>query len=423
MLKRNIILFLFASFFYSCFVKDVIRTVVWLPKSKPVEKEYLDTIPFKMENGWVIVEATIGGKKGKYILDTGAPSILDYYDLNRKGIKTRPNDIDTNRWEFDRLMKAYNHNLVKELVLNNTSFKKVGAKTIKFELFDIFFSCEKIKGIIGANVMKDGVWSVKYETNEIIIANDISKLNIDKTYSFKMYPYGKLDYPVVEMSLGDTVFRALIDLGNSSYSIGMPNKKINKEATKKEELLITKPNTLMFSPLAPDKLEPAKIILSELITNSFSKPFVFYAAEELRIGYKELKGIDIILGYDFLKNFNITFDWPNEMVYFEPIEKEFKSKREFKRSNFGINFFNYDKKVYVTTVLPKYCDTTMISVADTVMAINNISIKEIVGDDYCKFIKGEKSLIPKSGEPVFITVKNKNGKVSIVEQKEVILFE
>ena len=180
----------------------------------------------------------------------------------------------------------------------------------------------------------------------------------------------------------------------------------------------------MGFPLAPKEIEMVDVEFLKLTSNVFNNQINFFAAQKSGIETKKpLEGIDIILGYDFLKNFNVTFDWPNEMVYFEPIVKEFNKKKELKWSNFKIDFFNYDKKVYVMSVLPKYCDTTQISVGDTVVAINNISIKDIVGDDYCAFVKGEKSLTPKNGEPVFITVKNKAGRVTTLEQKEIVLFE
>lgn len=405
-------------------INIIVKTKKWLPKSTPVNKEYLDTISFTIDYGWIIHEATIAGKKGVYILDSGAPTLLDYYQVDRGGVKTRPKgaEPDSTSPYKSTLMNYPYVNLIETLEINNTSFYEVGANTVTFALFDVITACEKIKGLIGANVMNDGVWHINYETNQVIFTNDISKLNISKKYSFKMMPFGLLKSPVIEIEINGVLYKALIDLGNSGTA-GIINNKSRLELAV-EPCNISKPTSLMGYPHAPKKIEGVDVEFLKLKSNAFKNQIDFFAAQKSGIETKKpLEGLDIILGYDFLKNFNITLDWPNEMVYFEPIEGEFNKKKELKWPNFKIDFFNYDKKVYVMSVLPKYCDTTQISVGDTVVAINNIPIKDIIGDDYCAFVKGEKSLTPKNGEPVFITVKNKAGRTSTLEQKEIVLFE
>jgi hypothetical protein len=415
---------IFLSLFSSCqIITTIIRTKKWLPKSTPATEKYLDTIPFSVDYGWIMMDATIAGKKGVYILDSGAPTLLDYYDINREGIRSEPKkDIEPKaslRWAL--LTPSY-VNKIEDVQIGSTKFSEVGANTVTFALFDVVTDCEKIQGLIGANVMSDGVWSVRYETNQVIFTNDISKLNISKKYSFKMIPFGLLKSPVIEIEINGVLYKALIDLGNSGKAAIINNKNHLELAV--EPCNINKPTSLMGHPLAPKEIETVDVEFLKLKSNAFKNQIDFFAAQKSGIETKKpLEGLDIILGYDFLKNFNITLDWPNEMVYFEPIEEEFNKKKELKWPNFKIDFFNYDKKVYVMSVLPQYCDTTQISVGDTVVAINNIPIKDIVGDDYCAFVKGEKSLTPKNGEPIFITVKNKAGRITTLEQKEVVLFE
>jgi predicted aspartyl protease len=425
MLKKLLFIAAITLVIPSCkIVTGVFYTKKWIPKSTPLEKSYLDTIPFTIDYGWIMLEATVAGKKGAYALDSGAPTIINQNQINRNGVKTKPKGADTviSPWSFFPLLKWPYSNLIETLQIGNSSFNDVGAMTVDFAHFANETACEKTQGIIGANVMNDGVWSVRYATNQVIFSDDISKLNITKTHAFKMIPFGIVKSPVIEMEIGGVMYKALIDLGNSG-----PAAIINNKWTDELNLIplhINTPATLMGHPTPPRTVEFVEIEFLKTKSNAFHKPLEILAAQKSGIETKKpLKGIDIILGYDFLKNFNVTFDWPNEMVYFEPIEKEFNKKKELKWSNFKIDFFNYDKKVYVMSVLPQYCDTTQVSVGDTVVAINNIPIKEIVGDDYCAFVKREKSLTPKNGDPIFITVKDKAGRVTTLEQKEIILFE
>jgi hypothetical protein len=412
----------------SCTLAGVLyRSIKWIPKSTPSNKNYLDTIPFEIKYGWIVLQAEIAGKNGSYILDTGAPTILDEKELAREGIKSYPEkDIDTMpepSYSFFKFVRKSIVNKIDVVKLGNTSFKNVGASTVVFENFSTISRCERFSGIIGANLMNDGVWKISYETNQIIFANDISQFKVNKDFGFKMYPFSKVKNPIIHLTIGDKKYKALVDLGNAGIVIIEPNKDVSHAKLKTENIQMTSPSTLMFSPLAPRDQTPIFTELIELETNICGNNFSFYAIDTLRTSYKDFKAFDIVIGYEFLKHFNITFDWPNEMVYFEPITINTSTKNNKIISNFSIDFFNFDKKVYVSGLFTRFCDTSLISVADTVLAINKIPINQVVGDDFCGFVKGEKSLTPTSEEPVFITVKNKNGRISTVEQKKISLFD
>lgn len=425
-MKKLLPIVILACLLQSCLVNQILRQRRWAKKSTPESKIYHDTISFKRVNGWIIIDAEVGGRMGEYILDSGAPTILDYYEVARKDVLTKPEldrKYDHVELPFDRLMKYPYDNLISNLKIHNTTFLKVGASTVKFSKFSKTTNCENFKGIIGVNVMNDGVWKINYETNKIFIADNISKFEVDETYRFKMKTFGGMKNPIIQIPIGNTVCNALLDLGNAGGIIVLPNKNLRKSAAAREEVMISRPATLMRTPLAPKGQEPYSTAIMHFKSNIFFDELRFLVIDNVDISDKEIKKIDIIIGNEFFKNFNVTFDWPNEMVYFEPIKEEFEKPLKTEVSNFNIGFFNYDKKVYVQSVFPRFCDTTLIHVADTVKAINNIPIEDIVGDNYCDFISGDKSLIPDTDEPIFITVKNKNGVVNFVELKKVTLFE
>jgi hypothetical protein len=423
-MKKLVIYFVVVIAFSSCkIVSFVLTAKVWMNKSTPEIKEYLDTIPFKISHGWIFLDAEISGRKGTYILDSGAPTVLDYYEIGEYGVKTRPKDYDPKSSLQWALLKEPYINKIETIKVGNSTFKNVGAMTVTFDLLSAETFCHDIKGIIGANVMNDGVWSVRYETNEVIISDEISKINISNSVGFKMKKIQQVENPVIELNIGGVLYDALVDLGNASIAIIEPQKTIGNHAINRVDLFILKPKTLNFSPMAPKTIAPTSTSFIELKTNAFGEERNFFAVDTLRTSMRDYKLYDIILGYDFLKNFNITFDWPNEMVYFEPFTDKTNNVLRKESYNFSLGFFHYDKKVYVDMVNPKYCDSSQISVADTVLAINDIPISDIVGNDYCAFVKNEKSLTPINGEPIFVKVKNKNGRISTVEQKRIKLFE
>ena len=435
---KKIGIFIIIIFLNSCLISDIfivkVKEKTWLPKSSPKTENYVDTISIEVIGGLIVGELSVAGNKRKAIFDTGAPTALDIVDTSIERVKTRPKPTRNheNYYDIIELTTGFKSvtfgliNLIDTLEIGKSTFLTVGASTVSLINYFIGAECHELINLIGTNVMNDGVWSFNYQQNEIIFSNRIDSSSVKNHIEFDLIPSTKLRMPVFEILINGITYKALIDTGNASKAILIKKtSEEDKNAVKfSNKIETTSPFSLNHSPLVPKKITSKTVEEAVMETSSFGNCFEFEVLKELSVftdKQNKKNDFDLVLGYDFLKYFNFTIDWVNDKIYFEPLfDKPVTIVNS--RFNFKIDFFNYDKKLYVTSYLPNYFSPEEINVGDTVKAINHIPIEEIVNkENYCEVVRGERDLFPKQ-DTTIVTVKNKKGETRDLKMYEVTLF-
>ncbi|WP_107039406.1 hypothetical protein [Brumimicrobium mesophilum] len=424
-MKKIILLFALTFLLYSCVLvtlpSRIIRNKVWTKKADVVNVVQQDTIPFEIIGNWAVVETIVAGNKRKYVIDTGAPTVLGYSDAFVDRVIVKPEIYKPIYAENKQTYFASNAK-IDTVIIGANKYSNVGAGIIDFKLFSNFMTCEDINGIIGVNIMKKGVWSFDYNKSQVIVSPTIEDLNLDNSYVFDLLDVKGFEDPIIRLNVEGQSLVTLIDTGNSGFCTFFNDKITDNFDGQKVKLSHASFKLIGEDVLVDKQLYSDSSIILNLKTNDFGDNYKFTAMNTNITSSKTYKKLDMLMGHDFLKEFITTFDWANNKVYFQPIQVPNLSGRKTSK-NFNINFHVYDKKVYVFNYLNDYFPNGAINIGDTVKAINNIPIEEIVNqENYCEIVSGERDFYPKQ-DTTIITVKNKLGETRDLKMYEVKVFD
>ena len=410
----------------------IIKKIRWRSKSTPVKEHYFDSINIEVVNGHLIGKITIAGEERLFLFDTGAETIIDEKDVAREGIKTSPkpdyNVRDENDFFYKHIrkrgfFKSDHANLVDTIVIGNTAFKKVGASTLVFDVFNHTSECYNYTGLLGNNVMKDGVWSFDYKNQKIRFSDNINNLNLKGAVEFDFDKFSN-ELPIIKLPFMDTVLRVGIDTGNASIAISTNDELVFSIAKKIQELFVKNIDNMNISSYLPKKFLKKQVQLVDIETFILDRSYKVITVSNMKIdrSNEHAKLLDLIVGHEFLKNFVTTIDYVNNKLYLQPVELNSPNYfDDFRNINFSL--LKYDNKPYISHYLPNLIDSTKVDIGDTVLAVNHVPMDSILKkDNYCEFIRGEQTFYPKPDTNI-ITIKNKKGEIHDFKSYTVTLFE
>lgn len=399
----------------------MIRMKTWTNKAQVVNSIHQDTIPFEIIGNWAVANLIVAGEKRRYIIDTGGSMVLDYSDVFNDRIVTK-SKLYKNIYFENKQRYFASTSKIDTVVVGKNKYSEVGAMIADFKLFSDLMTCEDIKGIIGINIMKKGVWSFDYSTNQVIVSPNIENFDLENSHVFDLIDVKGFENPIIRLNVEGKSLVTFIDTGNAGYSI-LYNEKITNKFEGQMIKTHHASNKLIGENLFVDKeVYSDSSSIMNLKTSDFGDDFIFTAMNANITSSKANERIDMLLGYDFLKNFITTFDWGNKKVYFQSIPKR-EIEIQLTSKNMSIDFHIYDKKLYVVKYLDGYFSKGEINIGDTVKAINHITIEEIVNqDNFCEFVRGQLDLYLKQ-DTTIITVKNKLGETRDLKMFDVKLFD
>jgi len=291
-----------------------------------------------------------------------------------------------------------------------------------FKLFSDLMTCEDIKGIIGVNIMKKGIWSFNYGNNQVIVSPNIERFDLENSHVFDLIDVKGFENPIIRLNVEGKSLVTFIDTGNAGYSI-LHNDKITNKFEGQMIKTHHASNKLIGENLFVDKeVYSDSSSIMNLKTSDLGDDFTFSAMNAKITTRKADERIDMLVGYDFLKGFITTFDWENKKVYFQPVKNSSLASAKTSK-NFNIDFHIHDKKLYVVKYLDDYFSKGEINIGDTVKAINHIPIEDIVNqENFCEVVRGERELYPKQ-DTTIIAVKNKLGEIRHLKMYDVQLFD
>lgn len=194
-----------------------------------VDTIFYTELPFEIMNGFLIVNVKVNGEICRFMVDTGSRS---YIKQNKKEL--------LNLIHFDSVVSkdVAGTAFVKEKVkgvLDLGSLKLHDFTFVVKENFNFISDCYTIDGILGNDVLNQGVFYFNYQEKKIVITNTIAQIQ-DKS-DFEEVP--------IKLNIGDIQFkykgvRYTLDSGfsngfiltNKSSNIFNPNQYF-KELTKK----------------------------------------------------------------------------------------------------------------------------------------------------------------------------------------------
>ena len=367
---KLILIFFAALSFSSCGIIQTFRIRDAMEAETMKQHSFKRELPFQNVNGFIVVEMTIDGKIGHFILDTGAPTILDENFAKSIAFKTigKQKIIDSGG-------KIRN---VKTIKLANVSvggidFQGIVAGISDFSALKLGL-CTDISGFLGANIMNKGVWQIDYANKKITITDSRDSLQFStdkKVVSF--FSTGK-GTPIIRMTVnGVYLGEADFDTGNSG------NIQFTKQAAANLPPMkgFIKGYGLAAGAFGMRKDTILKILLPTLtLGDSFEIKNTPINLSRSLVGTP-------LIGYEFLKNYTVTIDWKYQEITFS----NYKPSVE----NYCVYGFSprlMEGKLIVASIVEQSAAFKAgLELNDQIMQINEMDFKNVTQSQYCDLMQ------------------------------------
>ena len=170
----------------------------WLDRSQPI------VIPFRLEQGIILIQGHSGENTGYFILDTGAPGLM----LNQKVDRTAGKQLSgiTGTLPADELSDA-------KLDLGNLHLEKLPALAMDLGRFERALQLP-VAGLIGHDVLKNFEIMLDYNNRILMLwqADNDQVMHPRNQIRFEMQQH----LPIIEVQIGDRKLQLAVDSGAES---------------------------------------------------------------------------------------------------------------------------------------------------------------------------------------------------------------
>ena len=268
-------------------------------------------VPFQMAGKLLVVQAEIDGKKGDFILDSGAPLLF----LNQEYFKAPngENTVSSNAKGATGSLTGMSYYKAKIFNWSGITISDKDIPTIDISHIEKNSGDKQILGLIGFNLLEKYAVTFDYQNKKLILqqagAEEAAKPVYTTAFTMKNH------LPVVEMRLGGKTLRLAIDSGAESNLI---DKKYQAELSK---ILAEKFKDNIWGASKETQTVEGGVIKSGFLDNAFEFKNMrteFSDITHLNTAAKEneQEKIDGILGYEFLRQYKTTLDFPRKMIRF-----------------------------------------------------------------------------------------------------------
>lgn len=332
------------------------------------QKQFKVEVPFEMRMGLIILKVRVNGVDGEFLLDSGAPNVIDLAFADKLGLAS-----SAKRKATDSQGGSSNLGFtgVQSINIGGIDFLNTGTA-----IADLNGSpevrCMRVNGLIGANLMRKAIWKIDYAKQVITICSSRDSLGIPAGAQSLAFTQEVTGTPKVEInyngvadknvtfdlgSSGDfcsstAVFKQLKQQGKVSkttYSYGQSSSGLYG---------VGKPDTAFFA-VVP-KLQMGGIALENQIV-------------------KFTLGTARTVGTSFFKHYDLVMDWnKNEVVF---INRSVYDNLNEKTLGYGLVFRNGELLIGNVSN-----GNTTLQLGNKVLSINGKDYRTCSPDAWCEIL-------------------------------------
>lgn len=380
MLKRISFFIILLFIFSSCNIFSTLKTAKKLGKSSLVSKEFITVSKFEYKNGHIFVKAKIQTQNflSDFIFDTGAgTTISPELSRNLKLKKTiLKGDLDSN----DALQRSFP--VIDSLIFSNLNFFKTGAVEVEpTKIADT--KCKLFEGIIGANIMKNCIWQINYQTQELTATDKLTKLNnLNDAIKIPFTPASITGSPILSVTLNDSLtMNWVMDTGFNGF-ITFSVKEKEDFLKKIPEHNIAYNYGLGYTSIyGKDTLNNLSYLLNtKLNIGGHDFSYVPITFGKYKNSSRKKSGV---IGNKFLENFIVTIDWKDNNIYLKPVKNNSLSNNQL---SYGISYGFNDEKLIVGTVWKNSdAEAQGIEVGSQILWFNEKKATNLSQEEICRF--------------------------------------
>jgi hypothetical protein len=361
-------------------------------KSKIVD--YYTEFNYEWVNEKIIIPVAIEGTTYRFILDTGATTLISS-ELSLKinaVLKSSTLITDASNKEM-----RLNSTEIPNISIGGIEFKNTSALINKDDS-NIVFNCFKIDGLIGSNVFQNSIVQILPKEKRIIITNNRKRLDLSKKNASKILldnsgkPYVLIKINGNTQAKGyvllDTGMKGFFDLSNNNFKIYQKKNIFNVSHESSGSI-----GGGLFG--AADKTGYYKIVVPEIYINSVSFK---------NVTTETTNGKSSRVGTELLKFGSIAIDFINKKFYFDSLEKS----NDLTEETLGFTPTLINNKLVVGLVWNKSLQSLM-NAGDEILEINGI---DFVNYDPCDLV-AKKNIFSESKQFI-MKLKDEAGNISTV---------
>lgn len=282
-------------------------------QQSPIEQpDYYVKIPFEVSRGIPVIPVEIGGKTYRFLLDTGAPTLLSEKLSQQLALKPLAKlAIQDANAQVDSLRTV----LLPSLKISGITFVN---QPVLVAAQPLIFDCLGVDGFLGSNFLRNSIVQFSYPDRLVTIASDARQLALDANAAADLLVEPSQSSPLITMRFTgeevgrNTVFEQLLfDTGYSGFYDLTMNKHFN---------LFRQAKALRVLGQAQGG--------DNVAINGVEKPAAHYRVfvPELTINGAKFRNVTATttndynsrLGNELLKHGRVTVDYKNKKFYFEP---------------------------------------------------------------------------------------------------------
>ena len=332
-----------------------------LKKGRFTQVEATQTIPFDLKHNLLFTTVEINGKKKRFIIDSGAPNVIDKSIQEELGLKTV---YKTGIRDISGRAKTLEFVKIDQFQFGDVVVKNTVAAVTDFSVF----TCLNIDGILGTNIMSHFDWQLDYQNQEATLYKTSVPDSIIEQYaiatplilSTQKSPYIDIKYKK------NKKFRTEIDLG-SAHGLSLKTwASLNKSDY---------PNQWIYG-------QTSKGIYGALIDTTHyikTSDFSIESAPLPELIFKTHAKSTSSFGNKFLKHYKVLLSWKNKKLYLNPVTPPDTTFSE-KEIYFGFD----NEKIIVKNITSKssFFDQNL-KIGNQVLSINGKDVSHITEANYC----------------------------------------
>jgi len=352
-------------------------------------------IPFELKEHLIVIKVKINGSQKQYdfLLDTGGLTFIDKEIAQELDLKTRGNMAKMDTMEMGDVSIP---NVFAFTTFNAERFKKHGIP---------FY------GIIGSNLLERFKISIDYRDQKIVISPDKEAPGeSDECFRFQFTNHRVNNAPMIDCTINGTItVKAMVDTGQP-FSIVFPIEYLDKlndgndqSLVKSKGMMIKWPGTKTIDSFLGriDRFEQGDLKTDNLMCCFAELPPLLSVP---------------LLGRDYLCQFLITIDYPNDEIFFVPYKDSQFVGNVF---SFGVNLGRGESNSIIVEGLwtGGPADNAGIVVGDEIVACNKTPLDS---DDIFEL---RQLLEKESTKEITLVIKKKESQREIHLQKKMLLEE
>ncbi len=353
-------------FFSNC---GAIKTKRLLNSGSVKQENFKVEIPFEMRLGLIILKVKISGNYYDFMLDTGAPNVIDRTLAEKLQldyvIKRKVGDSQGESSKLDFV-------LMDAIGIGELDFEKTSAVAADLRGTPEL-ACLDVDGFIGSNLMRKAIWKIDYQTSTITITNSRKSLSIPESAYRIPFTTVTAGTPLLTLNIDSTEYKNIkMDTGSNgclSLKLGSYKSILSKNPAIESTCSYGSSSGGLYGRAKSDTTYYLKIPEFSMGNLTIKDYVTEFSANKSKL-----------LGTEFFKNYDVIIDWwSGELILINQTPVDYSML-----SNFGFSYFLEGEQLIISEL---YKNNSLLKIGDQIIQMGDSKFTENVSENYCQIIE------------------------------------